>query len=302
MIAADYTLTSNSGATDEARSMFITLGGTPGAARSVICPAKSKLYFVKNNTAFAQTFKTLAGTGITVPNSGTIMVLYCDGTNVVDAITRLSSLTLGNALLAASGGTGLTAPGTVGNVLTSTGTTWISTAGATGDVTLNGTQTLTNKTIAFANNTLTDVAGTTATQTLTNKTIAFANNTLTDVAGTTATQTLTNKTITNLVFDGNYTEDVYAIVDGASVDLNPANGTVQTWTLGASRSPTATSFAAGQSLTLMIDDGTAYSITWPSVTWKTNAGVAPTLNATGFTAIQLWKVNSTLYGARVGDA
>jgi len=30
--------------------------------------------------------------------------------------------------------------------------------------------------------------------------------------------------------------------------------------------------------------------------------VAPTLNATGFTAIQLWKVNSTLYGARVGDA
>ena len=278
MIAADYTLTSNSGATDEARSMFITLGGTPGAARSVICPAKSKLYFVKNNTAFAQTFKTLAGTGITVPNSGTIMVLYCDGTNVVDAITRLSSLTLGNALLAASGGTGLTAPGTVGNVLTSTGTTWISTAGATGDVTLNGTQTLTNKTIAFANNTLTDVAG------------------------TTATQTLTNKTITNLVFDGNYTEDVYAIVDGASVDLNPANGTVQTWTLGASRSPTATSFAAGQSLTLMIDDGTAYSITWPSVTWKTNAGVAPTLNATGFTAIQLWKVNSTLYGARVGDA
>ena len=254
MIAADYTLTSNSGATDEARSMFITLGGTPGASFNVICPTKSKLYFVKNNTAFAQTFKTLAGTGITVPNSGTIMVLYCDGTNVVDAITRLSSLTLGNALPVASGGTGLTAPGTVGNVLTSTGTTWISTAGATGDVTLNGTQ------------------------------------------------TLTNKTITNLVFDGNYTEDVYAIVDGASVDLNPANGTVQTWTLGASRSPTATSFAAGQSLTLMIDDGTAYSITWPSVTWKTNAGVAPTLNATGFTAIQLWKVNSTLYGARVGDA
>jgi pyruvate/2-oxoglutarate dehydrogenase complex dihydrolipoamide dehydrogenase (E3) component len=118
----------------------------------------------------------------------------------------------------------------------------------------------------------------------------------------TGVQTLTNKTITNLVFDGNYTEDVYAIVDGASVDLNPANGTVQTWTLGASRSPTATSFAAGQSLTLMIDDGTAYSITWPSVTWKTNLGVAPTLNATGFTAIQLWKVNSTLYGARVGDA
>ena len=40
-----------------------------------------------------------------------------------------------------------------------------------GDVTLAGTQTLTNKTIAYADNTLTGVVGTTATQTLTNKTL-----------------------------------------------------------------------------------------------------------------------------------
>jgi len=122
------------------------------------------------------------------------------------------------------------------------------------------------------------------------------------LVGTSDTQTLTDKTVTNVVFDGNYTEEVYAIVDGASVDLNPANGTVQTWTLGASRSPTATGFQSGQSITLMIDDGSAYTITWPSVTWKTNAGVAPTLNLTGYTIIQLWKVGSVLYGARVGDA
>ena len=94
MTAADYTLTNNSGATDEARSMFITLGGTPGASFNVICPTKSKLYFVKNSTAFAQTFKTLGGAGISVPNSGTIMVLYCDGTNVVNAITSFTSLNL----------------------------------------------------------------------------------------------------------------------------------------------------------------------------------------------------------------
>ena len=135
MIAADYTLTSNSGATDEARSMFITLGGTPGAARNVICPTKSKLYFVKNNTAFAQTFKTLAGTGISVPNGGTITVLYCDGTNVVNALTQLSSLTLATALAAASGGTGLTAVGASGNVLTSNGTVWTSAAPAASGIT-----------------------------------------------------------------------------------------------------------------------------------------------------------------------
>lgn len=119
---------------------------------------------------------------------------------------------------------------------------------------------------------------------------------------TDATQTLSGKTITNLVFDGSYTEDVYTISDGASVDLNPANGTIQLWTLGASRSPTASSFASGQSMTLMIDDGSAYTITWPSVTWKTNAGLAPTLQTSGYTVVQLWKVSTTLYGARVGDA
>lgn len=119
---------------------------------------------------------------------------------------------------------------------------------------------------------------------------------------TDATQTLSGKTIANLVFDGSYTEDVFTISDGASVDLNPANGTIQLWTLGANRSPTASSFASGQSMSLMVDDGSAYTITWPSVTWKTDGGVAPTLQTTGYTIVQLWKVSTTLYGARVGDA
>lgn len=119
------------------------------------------------------------------------------------------------------------------------------------------------------------------------------------VVGTTDTQTLTNKTITNLVFDGFFKEDVFTITDGASVDLNPSNGTVQLWTLGASRSPTATNFVAGQSMTLMVNDGTAYTITWPSVTWV--GGSAPTLATTGYTVIELWEVGTTLYGALVGS-
>jgi hypothetical protein len=117
--------------------------------------------------------------------------------------------------------------------------------------------------------------------------------------GVTDTQTLTNKTITNLIFDGNYTEEVFTITDGASVDLNPANGTIQLWTLGANRSPTATSFAAGQSMTLMVNDGTARTITWPSVTWV--GGSAPTLATSGYTVIELWEVGTTLYGALVGS-
>jgi hypothetical protein len=86
---------------------------------------------VRNNVSggFSVTLKTSAGTGITVPN-GTTMFLRCDGTDVVDAFTRASSLSLGAALSAASGGTGLTSPGASGNLLTSDGTTWTSAAPA----------------------------------------------------------------------------------------------------------------------------------------------------------------------------
>lgn len=104
------------------------------------------------------------------------------------------------------------------------------------------------------------------------------------------------------LYSSSFKDVVYSITDGASVDINPVNGGIQTWTLGANRSPTATNFENGQSVTLMINDGTAYTVTWPSVTWKTNGGTAPTLNTTGITAIQLWKVGGTLYGARSGDA
>jgi hypothetical protein len=104
----------------------------------------------------------------------------------------------------------------------------------------------------------------------------------------------------DVTFSNGIIQTVFAL-SGTTPALDPTNGTIQTWTLSASSSPTD-SLVAGESLTLMIDDGTAYTITWPSVTWKTDGGTAPTLNTTGFTAIILWKVGSVLYGARVGNA
>jgi hypothetical protein len=97
-------------------------------------------------------------------------------------------------------------------------------------------------------------------------------------------------------------ETVFAITDGASVDINPANGGIQTWTLGANRTPTASSFAEGQSVTLMVDDGTAYAITWSSVSPTWIGGSAPTLATSGYTVIELWKRSTTIYGALVGTA
>lgn len=100
-------------------------------------------------------------------------------------------------------------------------------------------------------------------------------------------------------FSNAVVETVYAL-SGTTPALNPNNGTVQTWTLSANSTPTD-SFVAGESMTLMIDDGTAYTITWPSVTWVNNAGAAPTLKTTGYTVVALWKVSTTLYGALVGN-
>jgi hypothetical protein len=107
-----------------------------------------------------------------------------------------------------------------------------------------------------------------------------------------------NISITGLTLLDGYTEEVFTITDGASVDLNPSNGSIQIWTLGANRSPTASSFASGRSMTLLVNDGSARTITWPSVIWA--GGAAPTLATSGYTVIELWKVGTALYGVLVG--
>jgi hypothetical protein len=47
----------------------------------VHCPTNKKVYVVWNSTAGDVTFKTVAGTGI--PGAGAVLILYCDGTNVI---------------------------------------------------------------------------------------------------------------------------------------------------------------------------------------------------------------------------
>ena len=124
-----------------------------------------------------------------------------------------------------------------------------------------------------------------------------------------STSTLTNKTLTDPAIIGTILEDIFTITDGAAFEVDPGNGSIQLITLGASRTPKCTNMVAGESVTLMVDDGTAYTITWTDATWgsggvvwKTNAGAAPTLNTSGYTVIVLWKVSTQVYGARVGDA
>ena len=122
----------------------------------------------------------------------------------------------------------------------------------------------------------------------------------------TGTQILTNKTLTDPVIIGTILEDVFTITDGAAFEVDPSNGSVQLIILGASRTPKATNFLAGESVTLMVDDGSAFTLTWSDTTWGTGGltwvgGSAPTLATTGYTVVQLWKVGTKVYGVRVGD-
>jgi len=98
---------------------------------------------------------------------------------------------------------------------------------------------------------------------------------------------------------GTPVEDVYAL-SGTSASLEPDNGSIQTHTLTGNTTYTD-GFSAGQAITLMIDDGSAYTVTWPTITWVNGGGTAPTLATSGYTVVALWKVSTVLYGALVGD-
>ena len=119
--SADVTITlTDTNATQTARNLRLNLTGTSGGARNLILGSGcqiEKLYLVNNGLADAVTVKNTTGTGIAVA-AGKTMFVYNNGTNVVDAITHLTSLTTG--VLSASGATTFTA-GTA-STSTTTGT------------------------------------------------------------------------------------------------------------------------------------------------------------------------------------
>jgi hypothetical protein len=97
-------------ASQTARNLRLNLTGTSGGAQDLIVPTIEKFYLVNNGCADAITVKNSTGTGVAVP-AGKAMLVFNNGTNVVDAVNHFNTasvgtLTLTNALAVASGGTG----------------------------------------------------------------------------------------------------------------------------------------------------------------------------------------------------
>jgi hypothetical protein len=198
--SADVTLTlANTNETQTARNLRLNLTGTSGGNRNLIVPAIEKVYIINNGLANQVTVKNATGTGVVVP-AGKTMYVYNNGTNVVDAITHLTSLTTG--------------------ALTSTSTTTLNGTTIPASATLTKT---TDKLNVFAATTSAELAGVITNETGTGSLVFAGSPALTGTptaptaaAGTNTTQlattahvfaertntaTLTNKTLTSPVIN-----------------------------------------------------------------------------------------------------
>ena len=114
---ADVTITLTDSSTSQAaRNLRLNITESSsgvGSVRNLILGSGcqiEKFYLINNTGTGAKTVKNTSGTGISVP-AGKATLVFNNGTDVVDAASYFTSLTLGSALSVASGGTGITSFG-----------------------------------------------------------------------------------------------------------------------------------------------------------------------------------------------
>ena len=320
-----HTLTTTDGSLSDGQYKVLVFGGSPSGTNTVtVAPnSQNKQYLVVNNSGQSVIISQGSGASVTIANGATDIV-YCDGAGSGAAVIGLAAA-LSGLLKSADIGVAVQAyaavlANTTASFLTAEKSklTGIET-GATADQTAAQIKT------AYESNADTNEFSD-AEQTKLSGIEASAN--VTDATNVAAAGALMDSEVANLAqvkafdetdyataaqgtkaddaaptaspaFTGSITEEVFAVT-GTTPTLDPVNGTIQTWTLSGASAPTD-SFSTGQSITLMVDDGTTNTITWPTMTWINNGGAAPTLATTGYTVFVLWKVSTTLYGALVGD-
>ena len=118
MTDANYTLSNNNGASDEARNPVLVVTGTNAAVRDIIAPLVNKQYLVVNNTTggYAIRIRGASGFIVTIPNGASVFV-YCNGTNfyVADPSYTSGNFSVGGNL-SVTGNTNAAAATFTGNV------------------------------------------------------------------------------------------------------------------------------------------------------------------------------------------
>jgi microcystin-dependent protein len=138
--SAAQALTVQDGAADQARCAAFNLTTTTTAAFAAYVPPVTKLYVVKNSSAYTATVyastvagnTTAAGTGVAIP-AGRTVIVRCDGTNIIDQLDYISgNLTIGGnqavtGTLAVTGASTFTGIPTAPTASAGTNTTQIAT-------------------------------------------------------------------------------------------------------------------------------------------------------------------------------
>lgn len=135
-VDTDVTLSTTNGAANQARSAIIRWTASNGSTlRNITAPAQSKAYFVINDGTGSIKFRGAGPTtGVTIPAGGRALVAW-NGTDYIKVLSNPITLTtdVTGVLPAANGGTGLSAPGAINNVLASDGAgNWVSSSTAGG--------------------------------------------------------------------------------------------------------------------------------------------------------------------------
>lgn len=280
--SADVTVTlTDTNAAQTARNLRLNLTGTSGGARNLILGSGcqiEKLYLVNNGLADAVTVKNTTGTGIIVP-AGASMFVYNNGTNVVEVLkaipvaaggTGLATLTANNVLIGnGTSNVSFVAPGSNGNVLTSNGTTWASSAPASQVYPGAGIANSTGS--AWGTSYTTSGSGTVVA--LQTTPVFIASRVTVSALGTLTTGTTTIDLATAQVYTATIT----------------ASNTI---TIAFSNAPSA---GQSQIVLLRLTDAGGGTIVWPANT-KFSAGTAPTLTASGVDVIGVYyDVTTTTY-------
>jgi len=136
---SDVTLTTTNGAANQARNAVILWTASNGATtRTITAPAQSKAYVVINAGTGSIIVKG-SGTvppfnGVTIPAGARALVAW-NGSDFVKIVSNPVVLTsdVSGVLSPANGGTGLSSPGALNNVLASDGAgNWVSSSSAVG--------------------------------------------------------------------------------------------------------------------------------------------------------------------------